>query len=92
MTQPTTTTAGIRWRKLPTHSRFTGWVGIPYHQDGIDWDGLRYYVRKNDDGTFDTWCDVMTDSWSQFQVTDAEFATVAQAQAVCLSDWMEVSQ
>jgi hypothetical protein len=44
MAPKTHTPCTIRWRKLPSHSRTQGWVGIPYHTQGERWDTFRYYV------------------------------------------------
>ena len=95
MNQPLhpTPTAGIRWRKQPTHASLPGWVGIPHHDDGKPTPLFRYYITPKADGTLETIIDMNPVGWGWDSTSvDKPVATLDEAKAVCVADWQEATR
>lgn len=94
MTKPnTTTTAGIRWRKQPTHANLQGWVGIPHHADGEPTPLFRYYVSPLPSGLWDTTLEMNPVGWGWDSTSVTKpVATIEEAQAACVADWQEATR
>lgn len=93
MTQPTPTAAGIRWRKLPSHSNIQGWVGIPHHADGVPTPLFRYYVSPLPSGLWDTTIEMnpIGFGWDSSSVTKP-LPSIGKAKDACLADWQEATR
>ena len=86
----------IRWRKLPSHARQDGWVGIPIDREGQPVDHIRYYINIEGDAEHFPILSqyMMMDcgdvSWWQFNVAGDNQPFLDVAQMRCLNDWLGI--